>query len=74
MATSEEKEDNKESTSSKKSKDSKAKPCVIIFFKIKEGDAWSLYPRVFNNEETAISKLEQSYRYEEHHVETINLP
>lgn len=52
----------------------KDQPNVLILFRVKENTPWAVFPRLFNNEETALTKLEQSYPFEEHFFQTLDLP
>jgi len=61
----------------KKSNGKKTKPkqpCVLIAFKVNEAANWTIYPRFFNTEETALAKLEQSYPFEDHCFINADLP
>lgn len=66
-----------ESTDSKSKKPQSKKPSppnVLIVFKVKKESTWAVYPRLFNNEETALTKLEQSYPFEEYFFQALDLP
>ncbi len=60
----------KEDKNSSKSNSKKNQPNILILFKVKEDSPWAVYPRLFNNEETALTKLEQSYPFNDHCFQT----
>lgn len=68
-------EDKKDPKKTGNSKPKKAKqPDVLILFKVKQDANWAVYPRLFNTEETALTKLEQSYPFEDHCFQTVTFP
>ena len=66
MGKPEEEDTVKDEKKSSKPNDKKSQPNVLILFKVKEDSPWAIYPRLFRDEETALTKLEQSYPFEEH--------
>lgn len=66
MAEATKEETKKEEKKASKSNGKKSQPNILILFKVKADAAWAVYPRLFNDEETAITKLEQSYPFTDH--------
>jgi len=54
-----------DSKSKEPKKPKKKQPSVLIVFKVNESAQWAVYPRLFNDEETAETKLAQSYAHTE---------
>lgn len=67
--TSKDKE-GKDKESKDKQSNSKKAPSILILFKVNDAAPWAVYPRLFNTEETALTKLEQSYPFTEHCFQT----
>jgi len=72
--------DKSEDTEVKEEKKSNGKvskpkqPTTLIFFKTDKKSSWIVYPRLFNDEETAQKKLDLSYPHEDSLIMEVDLP
>ncbi len=58
---------------SDKKSNKKKQPSILILFKVRDVDQWAVYPRLFNDEESGMNKLQQTYPFEDAKAVTLDI-